>query len=98
PSRLRHLPGRDLIRVDAAERLRHARGQSLPDWVALRSGRIPTFPDGVAYPLVPADVARLLAYATEVDALVIPYGGGTSVVGHINPEPGERPVLTINMR
>jgi alkyldihydroxyacetonephosphate synthase len=97
-SRLRQLPGRDLVRVDAAERLRHARGQSLPDWVALRSGRIPAFPDGVAYPLGPADVTRLLAYAAGVDALVIPYGGGTSVVGHINPAPGERPVLTINMR
>ncbi len=66
--------------------------------MALRSGRIAAFPDGVAYPLSTGDVAKLLDYAARVDARVIPYGGGTSVVGHINPEPGERPVLTINMR
>ncbi len=97
-SRLRDLPGRDLIHVDERERLKHARGQSLPDWVALRTGRISTFPDGVAYPSSAGDVARLLEYAARVDARVIPYGGGTSVVGHINPEPGEQPVLTVNMR
>jgi len=98
PSRLRDLPGRDLVHVDERERLKHARGQSLPDWVALRTGRVLTFPDGVAHPSSAGDVARLLEYAGRVDAQVIPYGGGTSVVGHINPEPGERPVLTVNMR
>lgn len=98
PSRLRDLPGNDLIHVDARDRLKHARGQSLPDWVALRSGRISTFPDGVAHPLSAADVAKLLEYAARVDARIIPYGGGTSVVGHINPESGDRPVLTVNMR
>ena len=98
PSRLRDLPGNGLIQADERDRLRHARGQSLPDWVALRSGRIAAFPDGVAYPLSAGDVAKLLDFAARVDARVIPYGGGTSVVGHINPEPGERPVLTINMR
>lgn len=97
-SRLPRVDGDESVRTEAGDRLRHARGQSLPDWVALRSGRIPAFPDGVAYPTTPADVARLLAYAAQVDARVIPYGGGTSVVGHINPEPGDRPVLTIDMR
>jgi alkyldihydroxyacetonephosphate synthase len=95
PSRL--ADGNGLLR-DPLERLRHARGQSLPDWIALRSGRVAAFPDAVAYPANPAEAARLLAYAAAVDAVVIPYGGGTSVVGHINPQPGQRPVLTINMR
>lgn len=98
PSRLTNWPEPSLIHVEAGDRLRHARGQSLPDWVALRSGCIPAFPDAVAYPLSSAEVARLLEHAALVDARVIPYGGGTSVVGHINPEPGDRPVLTINMR
>ena len=31
-------------------RLRHARGQSLPDWLAMRSGDIGVFPDAVAKP------------------------------------------------
>lgn len=92
------LPAHPLVRVERLERLRHARGQSLPDWVALRGGLIPAFPDGVAFPTTADDVAALLTYAAETGARVIPYGGGTSVVGHINPAPGERPVLTINMR
>ena len=46
-SRLQDHP---LITKEPLERLRHARGQSLPDWIALRSGRIDAFPDGVAYP------------------------------------------------
>lgn len=91
------LPDHPLIRTDAAVRLRHARGQSLPDWVALRSGRIGRFPDGVAFPTSGEGVRDLLQYAARVGARVIPYGGGTSVAGHINPLPGERPVLTLSL-
>ena len=92
------LPAHPLISAEPADRLRHARGQSLPDWVALRSGQVAAFPDGVAYPLTESDVAALLAFAAEVGARLIPYGGGTSVVGHINPQPGDAPVLTVNLR
>lgn len=94
PSRL---PPHGLVCAEPPDRLRHARGQSLPDWVALRSGQIAAFPDGVAYPLTAADVRELLGYAAQVGAAVIPYGGGTSVVGHINPLPDGRPVLTIDL-
>lgn len=79
------------------DRVRHARGQSLPDWIALRSGRINNFPDGVAYVDSPATVQRLLSEAAAYDMQIIPYGGGTSVVGHINPLPGA-PVLTVSLR
>jgi alkyldihydroxyacetonephosphate synthase len=79
------------------ERLRHARGQSLPDWIALRSGRIVNFPDGLAYPASDEDVRTLLEYARQTGVKVIPYGGGTSVVGHINPQPGDGPVLTMDL-
>lgn len=91
------LPAHTLITMEAADRARHARGQSLPDWIALRSGRIEAFPDGVAYPTSDEQVRELLAYARAVEAQIIPYGGGTSVVGHINPLPGARPVLTVDM-
>ncbi len=94
PSRL---PTHPLIVTAPLDRLSHARGQSLPDWIALRAGRIGLFPDGVAYPTTEAQVQELLRYAQAVDAAVIPYGGGTSVVGHINPLPGARPTLTLDM-
>ncbi len=92
------LASHPLVCDDPTRRVYHARGQSLPDWVALRTGRITTFPDGVAFPSSSAQIAELIHYATQTGALVIPYGGGTSVVGHINPIATEKPVLTINLR
>jgi len=91
------LPEHALLDVSAEARLTHARGQSTPDWVALRSGRIEAFPDGVAYPRNEEDVDVLMNYARTAEAKVIPYGGGTSVVGHINPSKSEKPVLTLSL-
>lgn len=90
------LPPHRLVTSDPVERLRHARGQSLPDWVALRSGRVGYFPDGVAFPQSGRDVAELLHFAAQNNIVVIPYGGGTSVVGHVNVT-DHRPALTVDM-
>jgi alkyldihydroxyacetonephosphate synthase len=95
PSRLWDNPW---ISTDPGERVLHARGQSLPDWVALRSGQIGAVPDGVAYPGSEADLRSLFEFAAETEVCLIPYGGGTSVVGHINPLPGERPLVTVDMQ
>jgi len=84
-----------LIARDAEDRVRHARGQSLPDWIALRSGRLDAVPDGVARPAAAGEVRELLAFAAANGASVIPYGGGTSVVGGITPPAGGPPSLTI---
>lgn len=91
------LPAHPLISQDPLERLLHARGQSLPDWIALRSGRIGAYPDGVAYPTSDEEVRQLLTLARQAGARVIPYGGGTSVVGHINPLAAGAPVLTVDL-
>jgi alkyldihydroxyacetonephosphate synthase len=91
------LPDHALVSKDAEDRLRHARGQSLPDWIALRSGKSMAYPDGVAYPSSDEEVRLLLSFARQNEIKVIPYGGGTSVVGHINPIPGDAPVLTMDM-
>lgn len=85
-----------LIHTDAATRLLHARGQSLPDWIALRSGEIETFPKAVAFPENDAQVRELIRYAHDARAALIPYGGGTSVVGHINPE-RDIPSITLDV-
>ncbi|RJG13720.1 FAD-binding oxidoreductase [Pseudomonas cavernicola] len=86
-----------LIVTDAEHRVRHARGQSLADWLAMREGNFGAFPDGVAYPETAAQIRQLLAWAAEQDVLVIPYGGGTSVAGHINPQASSKPVLTLSL-
>ena len=87
----------DMVSIDSEDRLRHARGQSFPDWIAMHGGDFEVFPDGVAHPQSTADVETLLKLASEHDLIVIPFGGGTSVAGHINPQKGSRPVLTIAM-
>jgi alkyldihydroxyacetonephosphate synthase len=92
PSRL---PEHPLVDREPAIRLLHARGQSLPDWLALRFGRVDRIPDAVAFPESSGDVRELLAFASAQGARVVPYGGGTSVAGHITPPGGDAPVLTI---
>lgn len=94
PSRL---PAHPLVSVEAETRVRHARGQSLPDWLAMRSGDFGVFPDGVAFPESAADIRQLLAWAATENIVVIAYGGGTSVAGHINPQADIRPVLTVSL-
>ncbi len=91
------LPAHPLILTDAGERVRHARGQSLPDWVALRFGRVEVFPAGVAYPESEDDLRALFEVARRAGAVLIPYGGGTSVVGHINPPPDGPPAITVDL-
>lgn len=81
----------------AETRLRHARGQSYADWVAMRSGRLGPFPDAVALPTSHEEVADCLARAQRAGALVIPYGGGTSVVGHLAVPAQARPVLSLSL-
>ncbi len=91
------LPAHPLVDISAETRLTHCRGQSLPDWIALRSGQISVFPDGVAFPTSEQDIRDLMIYARNVGAHIIPYGGGTSVVGHINPLKNDAPVLTLSL-
>lgn len=86
-----------LIDTSPQVRLRHGLGQSLPDWLKLRHGKPGTLPDGVAFPESGEQVQALLAYAAHHDVSLIPYGGGTSVAGHLTAPQGERPVLTVNL-
>ena len=86
-----------LIDRSPEQRVRHARGQSLPDWLAMRSGKFEFFPDGVAFPETKDQVAELVNYCYKNDIILIPYGGGTSVAGHINPFESQQPILTLSL-
>ena len=91
------LPDHELITKDIEQRVRHARGQSLPDWLAMRSGDYEFFPDGVAFPETKDQVAELVNFCHDKNIVLIPYGGGTSVAGHINPFESDRAILTVSM-
>lgn len=95
PTRLSTHP---LINTDPEQRLRHARGQSLNDWIDMCDGLVNSFPDGVAYPENDADVRALIEFAQSGNVNLIPYGGGSSVVGHLTP-PGEGPpTLSVDLQ
>ena len=91
------LPRHRLVVSDAEARVRHGRGQSLPDMVALRTGRLDALPDGVAFPNDASEVRELLSWAAAVGARVVPYGGGTSVVGGVTPAGDGAPWLTVSL-
>jgi len=91
------LSARPFFSLSPEDRLRHSRGQSLPDWVALRSGQVGSVPDAVAHPETAEHVRALLTWAKESGAALIPWGGGTSVVGHVNPEASGPPVVTVDL-
>lgn len=91
------LPEHALIDTSTEQRIRHARGQSLPDWLAMRSGKFEHFPDGVAFPETREQVAELVGFCYDNDIILIPYGGGTSVAGHINPFTSDKPILTVSL-
>lgn len=93
-SRLTSHPGLD---TSAETRLRHALGQSMHDWLRLRYGRVGTVPDAVAFPESSEAVRELLAFAARHDIVVIPYGGGTSVAGHLEVVSNARPALSLDM-
>ncbi len=91
------LPESALYTSDAESRLRHARGQSSPDWIAMRYGTVDQFPDAVAMPTQKEDIEMILNLAKNEHFNIIPYGGGTSVVGHINVEDNGAPTLTMDL-
>jgi alkyldihydroxyacetonephosphate synthase len=91
------LPSHPKVVTDAETRLRASLGQSCNEWLRMRHGEPERVCDGVAYPESSEEVRTLLDWAQSVNAIVIPYGGGTSVVGHLTPPLGERPVLVLHL-
>jgi alkyldihydroxyacetonephosphate synthase len=86
------LPGSlaSLASADPLDRARHALGRSYVDIVRGIRGRLDHVPDVVLRPAGEADVAALLEWCAGAGVAVVPYGGGTSVVGGVEPDVGER--------
>jgi alkyldihydroxyacetonephosphate synthase len=84
-ARLVEAVGAGHVRDDRLTRIAHAAGRSYPDLVRLRSGRGLAAPDAVVYPGDHDEVAAVLALCARDAVAVIPFGGGTSVVGGVEP-------------
>ncbi|WP_395293706.1 FAD-binding oxidoreductase [Kitasatospora hibisci] len=71
-----------------ADRLPRAGGKSTPDLLRRRSREPQDAPDAVVLPGSEDEIAALLSLCAERRIAVVPFGGGTSVVGGLDPERG----------
>jgi alkyldihydroxyacetonephosphate synthase len=79
----------ELCSSDPYERALHAYGSSYRDVVRAFRGRFDHPPDVVARPGDEHELRRLLEWCADAGAAAIPYGGGTSVVGGVEPAVGD---------
>ncbi len=76
--------GRHLLDDDES-RIRHTRGKSTPDLVRMRLRDARAAPDAVLVPGSHDEILEVLKICTEHRVAVVPFGGGTSVVGGLSP-------------
>ena len=96
---LRAIVGPEGVRDDHYQRVLHAAGKGYPDLVRLRAGEPEGAPDAVVLPNDHAQVRAVLALCARASLAVVPFGGGTSVVGGLAPLRGEHgAVVALDMR
>ncbi len=80
----------EMFSSDRHDRVAHSLGKAYRDVVRGFRGEFPNPPDLVAYPESPEDVDVVLSFCADEGAAAIPYGGGTSVVGGVEPRMRDR--------
>jgi alkyldihydroxyacetonephosphate synthase len=83
--RLEAIVGEAGVRDDPEERVLRAAGKSYPDLVRLRAGDAENAPDAVVLPRTGEEVRAVLEACVQAGVAVVPFGGGTSVVGGVEP-------------
>jgi alkyldihydroxyacetonephosphate synthase len=87
--RLRAIVGSEYVRAGHEERVLHAAGKGYPDLVRMRAGEPDGAPDAVVLPDGAGQLTALLGLCAQSSLAVVPFGGGTSVVGGVAPLRGE---------
>jgi len=96
---LRDAVGRDRVLTDHHVRVVHAAGKGYADLVRQRAGTPEAAPDAVVFPASPDQVAAVLAACARFRVAVVPFGGGTSVVGGVAPLRGRQAaVISLDLR
>jgi alkyldihydroxyacetonephosphate synthase len=96
---LQTLLGTQNVRQDHSERVLHAAGKGYPDLVRLRAGEPEGAPDAVVLPADAGQVTAVLELCSRRSLAVVPFGGGTSVVGGVAPLSGQHAgVLALDTR
>ena len=74
-----------IVSDDPEARVAHARGKSFRDLMRIRRGDASGAPDAVVLPPNADQIPEILALCSEHEVAVVPFGGGTSVVGGVEP-------------
>ena len=77
--------GEAAVHIDSATRIAHTGGWSTPDLLRLRAGNTADSPDAVVSPASHDKVVAVLELCSRNHVAVVPYSGGTSVVGGLSP-------------
>jgi len=88
----------DLFTGEKYERVLHSLGKAYRDVVRGFRGEFENPPDLVAYPREESEIEAVLEWAEAEGAAVVPFGGGTSVVGGVEPRLGDRPVVSMDLK
>jgi alkyldihydroxyacetonephosphate synthase len=83
--RLAAIVGREFVRSDREARVLRCRGKSYLDLLRQRAGACEDAPDAVVAPASHDEVSAVLLACAEAEVAVVPFGGGTSVVGGLEP-------------
>ncbi len=90
--------GAEQVRDDGETRASHALGRSYHDLLRLRAGDLSSAPDVVVFPRGSDEVLAILMLAQARGLAVVPYGGGTSVVGGVTADKGTaKAVITLDL-
>lgn len=93
------LVGEQFCRTDQAGRLLRAGGKSTLDLLRRNASGSQDAPDAVLLPATDDEVAAILSYCTQHGIAVVPFGGGTSVVGGLDPIRGDfAAVISLDLR
>ena len=97
-ARFVELLGEENVRTDRESRLRRAGGKSYLDLLRRREGDASDAPDAVVLPGTTEETAALLTACSELGVVVVPFGGGTSVVGGLaGVDPDDRPSVALDL-
>jgi alkyldihydroxyacetonephosphate synthase len=87
-----------ICRSDPYERASHAYGKAYRDLVRAFRGRFDHLPDVVAHPDDERELEQVLDWCASASAAAIPFGGGTSVVGGVEPRVPNDAAVTIDLK
>jgi alkyldihydroxyacetonephosphate synthase len=85
PTALTEAVGAEAVFTSNEDRLRHASGRGYADLARMRGGGLEAAPDAVVMPADAEALRRVLDVCAGEGIAVVPFGGGTSVVGGVEP-------------